>query len=44
MNNQPYCLSPTKLSTPSFPAAILSDMATKTAGNPEIRRWSYKGN
>ena len=31
-----YCVSLTKLVIPSVPAAILSDMATKTAGNPEI--------
>ena len=32
--NSPHYLSATKLSIPSFPAAILSDMATMSAGRP----------
>ena len=36
-----YYLSLTKLLIPSFPAAILSDMETKTAGVPEIVNEKY---
>ena len=32
-----YCSSLTKLWTPSLPAAILSEIATITAGNPAMR-------